>query len=247
MSKSLLGLVAGVLATSGELEPDCKVTDLVPEVGGTAYQGATIRHLLDMRAGVAFDEDYLATSGAIVAYRKATNWVSLDPGEAPSYLRSFYRAMTERDGPHGGRFHYVSPNTDLLGWVVERATGRRYADLISELIWRPMGAARSAYITVDRLGAPRAAGGICATVRDLALVGQLIANAGTRGGNQVLPCVWLDDMAAGGDPQAWSAGDFAAYIPGARYRSKWYIDDSDGPLLFSLGNHGQYLFVEAER
>ena len=61
VSKSLLGLVAGVLATSGELEPDREVMDLVPEVGGTAYEGATIRHLLDMRAGVAFDEDYLAT------------------------------------------------------------------------------------------------------------------------------------------------------------------------------------------
>jgi CubicO group peptidase (beta-lactamase class C family) len=155
--------------------------------------------------------------------------------------------MTERDGPHGGRFHYVSPNTDLLGWVIERATGRRYADLISELIWRPMGAARSAYITVDRLGAPRSAGGICATLRDLALVGQLIANGGTRGGNQVLPRAWLDDIAASGDPQAWSAGDFAAYLPGARYRSKWYVDDSDGPLLFGLGIHGQYLFVDAER
>ncbi|HEY1430882.1 MAG TPA: serine hydrolase, partial [Stellaceae bacterium] len=60
VSKSLLGLVAGVLAASGRLEPDRKVTDFVPEVGGTAYQGATVRHLLDMRAGVAFDEDYLA-------------------------------------------------------------------------------------------------------------------------------------------------------------------------------------------
>ena len=110
-----------------------------------------------------------------------------------------------------------------------------------------MGAARSAYITVDRLGAPRAAGGICATVRDLALVGQLIGNGGTRGGNQVLPRAWFDDIAAGGDPQAWSAGDFAAYLPGARYRSKWYIDDRDGRLLFGLGIHGQYLFVDAER
>ena len=166
-----------------------------------------------MRAGVAFDEDYLATSGPIVAYRKATNWVPLDPGEVPSDLRSFFRTMTERDGPHGGRFHYVSPNTDLLGWVIERATGRRYPDLISELIWRPMGAGRSAYITVDRLGAPRAAGGICATLRDLALVGQLIANGGTRGDKQVLPRAWLDDIAANGDPEAWSAGNFAEYLP----------------------------------
>ena len=125
VSKSLLGLVAGVLAASGELEPDRKVTDLVPEVGETAYKGATIRQLLDMRTGVAFDENYLATSGAMIAYRKATNWVPLDPGEAPSDLRSFYRAMTDRDGPHGGRFQDISPNTDLLGWVVERATGRR--------------------------------------------------------------------------------------------------------------------------
>ena len=87
VSKSLLGLVAGVLATSGKLEPDRKVTDLVPEVGETAYKGATIRQLLDMRTGVAFDENYLATSGAMIAYRKATNWVPLDPGEAPSDLR----------------------------------------------------------------------------------------------------------------------------------------------------------------
>jgi CubicO group peptidase (beta-lactamase class C family) len=152
-----------------------------------------------MRAGVAFDEDYLATSGAIIAYRKAADWVPLDPGEAPSDLRSFYTVTTERAGPHGGRFHYVSPNTDLLGWVIERATGQRYADLISELIWRPMGAARSAYITVDRLGAPRSAGGICAAFRDLALVGQLIANGGAQGGKQVLPSAWLDDIAARGD------------------------------------------------
>jgi hypothetical protein len=48
-------------------------------------------------------------------------------------------------------------------------------------------------------------------------------------------------------PQAWSAGDFAAYLPVVRYRSKWYIDDSNGPLLFGLGIHGQYLFVDAER
>ena len=110
-----------------------------------------------------------------------------------------------------------------------------------------MGAARSAYITVDRLGAPCAAGGICATLRGLALVGQLIANGGTGGGKQVLPRAWLDDIATSGDPEAWSAGNFAEYLPNARYRSKWYVDDSAGPLLFGLGIHGQYLFVDAER
>ena len=246
VSKSLLGLLAGVLAARGDLEPDRPVTDVLPEVAGTAYKGATIRQLLDMRAGVAFDEDYLASAGPIIAYRKATNWHPLEPGEAPSDLRSFYREMTESGGPHGGPVHYVSPNTDLLGWVIERATGRRYADLMSELIWKPMGAGGSAYITVDRLGAPRCAGGLCATVRDLARVGQLIVQGGARGRGAIIPEGWLDDLIEGGDPEAWAAGDLADYFPGVpmRYRSQWYVQDGEAPVLFGFGIHGQYLFVD---
>ena len=95
----------------------------VPEVKGTAYHGATLRHLLDMRAGIAWDENYLATSGPIVEYRKATGWNPLGPGETPSDLHSFYQHL-EKPGAHGGALHYVSPNSDLLGWVVERATSR---------------------------------------------------------------------------------------------------------------------------
>lgn len=246
VSKSLLGLLAGVLAARGDLDPDRPVTDVIPEVAGTAYNGATIRHLLDMRAGVAFDEDYLATSGPIVAYRKATNWNPLEPGDPPSDLRSFYREMTKSAGPHGGPFNYVSPNTDLLGWVIERATGARYADLMSELIWKPMGAARSAYITVDRLGAPRCAGGLCATVRDLARVGQLIVQGGSRGSAQIVPERWIDDIRRNGDPDAWAAGSFTSYFPGLpiRYRSKWYVQDGEAPMLFGVGIHGQNLFVD---
>jgi CubicO group peptidase (beta-lactamase class C family) len=249
VSKSMLGLLAGVLVERGVLQPDRPVTDVIPEVAPTAYAGATIRQLLDMRAGVLFDEDYLATSGPIIAYRKAVNWNPLDPGEAASDLRSFYREMTATMGPHGGPFSYVSPNTDLLGWVIERATGRRYADLMSELIWKPMGAAHSAYITVDRLGAPRCAGGMCVTVRDLARVGQMIVEGGAQGGTQVLPSRLIADLVHGGDPAAWAAGPFVDYYPGLpmRYRSQWYVVDGAAPLLFGLGIHGQNLFVDRAR
>ena len=246
VSKSLLGLLAGVLTARGDLEPDLPVADVIPEVAGTAYNGATVRQLLDMRAAIDFDEDYLASSGPISAYRKAANWNPVEPGDDPSDLRSFYREMTKSAGPHGGPFNYVSPNTDLLGWAIERATGARYADLMSELIWKPMGAARSAYITVDRLGAPRCAGGVCVTVRDLARVGQLIVQGGSRGGTQILPESWIDDIARNGDPDAWAAGSFVSYFGGLpiRYRSKWYVQDGEAPLLFGLGIHGQNLFVD---
>jgi CubicO group peptidase (beta-lactamase class C family) len=246
VSKSLLGLVAGILTEDGSLDPNAFVADYVPEIADTAYRGASVRHLLDMRAGVDFDENYLATSGAIIAYRKAQNWNPVDPGERPSDLRSFYASMTASDGPHNGRFHYVSPNTDLLGWVIERASGQRYADLMSDRLWRPMGAERSAYITVDRLGAPRCAGGVCTTVRDLARVGQLLLQGGSRDGRRIIPAKWIDDLISGGDPTAWNEGDFVELFRRApmRYRSKWYVQDGPAPLLFGFGVHGQNLFVD---
>lgn len=246
VSKSMLGILAGILAANGILDLEAPVASLVPEVAGTAYKGATLRQLLDMRAGILFDENYLATSGPIIAYRKSTNWNPLEPGEKPTDLRSFYPNLAESDGPHGGRFHYVSPNTDLLGWAIERAAGERYADLMSRLVWQPLGAERSAYITVDRLGAPRCAGGFCATARDLARVGQLVVQGGKRGARQVIPEAWIEDVLKNGDRAAWDQGDFIPYYPGLpiHYRSKWYVLNGPSPMLFGMGVNGQNLFVD---
>jgi len=245
VSKSMLGLLVGVLAARGELGLERPVTEYVSELKETAYRGATVRQLLDMRTGVAFDEDYLATSGPMIAYRKSTGWNPVEPGEKAGDLRSFFRELVEKDREDGGAFRYTSPNTDLLGWVIERATGGRYADLMSELLWKPLGAERSAYITVDRLGAPRCAGGMCVTLRDLARVGQMMV----EGGRGIVPREWLDDLERGGERAAWGAGNFAYIFPGLpmRYRAKWYALDGEPPMLFGWGIHGQHLFVDRMR
>lgn len=249
VSKSVLGVVAAILAAQGRFNTAAPVTSLIPEVAGSAYEGATLGQLLDMRAGIAFEENYEATSGAIIAYRKAQGWNPLAPGETPSDLRSFFPVLRDADGPHNGRFHYVSPNTDLLGWALERASGTRYADLASQLLWAPMGAQRDAYITVDRLGAPRCAGGVCATARDLARLGQLIAQGGARNGRQIIPEAWIEDITRNGDAEAWNRGDFAHLFPGAamHYRDKWYVTREDTPMLFGLGVNGQNLFIDRAR
>jgi CubicO group peptidase (beta-lactamase class C family) len=247
VSKSMLGLLAGVLAEQGILNVSQLVTDIIPELKSTAWEGATVMQLLDMRTGVAFNEDYLATSGPMIAYRRAAGWNPLE-GEQPSDLRSFFRDLTESDGRHGGRFWYVSPNTDLLGWIIERLSGRHYAELMSELLWQPMGAAESAYITLDRLGAPRTAGGMCATTRDLARVGQMLLEGGSYRDRQVVPPSWIDMIVNDGDQEAWSAGNLASYYPGIpiHYRAKWFVERSANPVLFCLGIHGQNLFVDAK-
>lgn len=246
VSKSMLGLVAGTLVELGELAEDDLITKHVPEVANTAYAGATVRDLLDMRAGVFFDEDYLATAGPIIDYRYAANWNPVPKDHEGGDLRSFMSVLNERDGPHGGRFHYVSPNTDLLAWVFERASGMRYAELVSERLWKPLGAEASGYITVDRIGGARAAGGKCMLARDLARVGMMMANGGQREGKQVVPAIWLEDIVKNGDPKAWKCGDFYDDM-GQRdihYRSKWYIQRDAEPMIFGVGIHGQFLFVD---
>jgi CubicO group peptidase (beta-lactamase class C family) len=239
VSKSMLGVLAGILSHKG------KLTVYVPEVRGTAWNKATVQNVLDMRVGIEFDEDYEATSGPIVEYRKSTGWNPLGPSEAPSDLRSFFSQLTETDGPHEGRFHYVSPNTDLAAWIIERATGTRFADLMSRHLWQPMGAEAPAYITVDRLGAPRGAGGMCVTVRDLARTGQLIVDGGMAGTTRVISPDWIDDLFTGGDTAAWAKGDFADYYPGRtmHYRNKWYVQRGDRPMAFGSGIHGQNLWI----
>ena len=246
VSKSMLGLVAGTLVERGELAENDLVTKYVPELANTAYAGAKVRDLLDMRAGILFEEDYLATDGPIIDYRFAANWNPVPKDYVASDLRSFMSLLTRSDGPHGGRFHYVSPNTDLLAWVFERATGIRYAELVSERLWRPLGAEAAGYITVDRIGGARAAGGKGMLARDLARVGMMMANGGKRDGKQVVPASWLEDIIKNGDPQAWKDGDFYNKM-GQReihYRSKWYIQRDSEPLIFGVGIHGQFLFVD---
>jgi CubicO group peptidase (beta-lactamase class C family) len=132
-----------------------------------------------------------------------------------------------------------------LGWILERVSGVRFADLISDLLWKPMGAQCAAYITVDRLGAPRCAGGICTTTMDLARVGQLIVQSGRRDGMPIIPAGWIEDMLGGGDPKAWSDGDMIAYLGNRpmHYRSKWYVL-RDRDIAFGLGVYGQNVFVD---
>jgi CubicO group peptidase (beta-lactamase class C family) len=249
VSKSMLGLLAGCLNDKGLLDLDAALTDYVPELAETAYAGATVRQALDMRVGVEFSEDYLATSGPIISYRKAANWNPVEPGDSVPDLRGFQGMLTETDGPHGGRFHYVSPVTDLLAWVFERAAGKRYADLMSEHLWRPMGAEKAAYITVDRIGGARAAGGMCVTARDLARVGALMCQGGARDGKQVIPKAWLDDIVDNGDRQAWVQGDFHERFDTYNmcYRSKWYVHREERPLIHGMGIHGQFLFADPAR
>jgi CubicO group peptidase (beta-lactamase class C family) len=246
VSKSICGALGGILAGRGLLDPDASVIKYIPELASSVYAGCTVWHLLDMAVGIAFNEDYDDPKGDVARYRNAVGWDPLPAGDQPIDLRSFL-ALQRPDGQkHGGLFHYVSTNTDVLGWVYERACGRTYADIVSEYLWRPLGAECHAYITVDAHNAMRAAGGICVTPRDLARFGEMIRRRGVANGRQVVPGAWIDDINTRGDADAWARSELADLFPRASYRSQWYRIDRDRNVLVAFGIHGQWIYIHPD-
>lgn len=246
ISKSICGTLGGVLADRGLLDPDAPVTAYIPELAQSVYGTCSVRHLLDMTVGISFVEDYDDPDGDVIRYRYAVGWDPLPAGRETPDLRGFLATMKPDGKTHGEVFHYVSTNTDVLGWVYERAAGQPLADLLSQYIWQPLGAASNAYITVDKHGAMRAAGGICVTPHDLARFAEMMRRRGIAGDRQVVPGWWIDDINTQGDPEAWTPSEFAALFPNASYRSKWYRIDRTKNVLMAIGIHGQYIYIHPE-
>ncbi|HEY1384367.1 MAG TPA: serine hydrolase, partial [Dongiaceae bacterium] len=247
VSKSITGTLAGILVERGQLDPDALVVRYVPEAANSVYGDCTVRHVLDMAVGISFVEDYLDTTGDFARYRAATGWNPVANPALASDVRSFLVTLRRDANPHGAVFHYVSPNSDMLGWILERAAGAPYARLLSDLIWRRLGTEADAHVTVDRLGAARAAGGICVTLRDLARFGEMVRNLGRAGAHQIVPRGWIEDILRNGDQRAWLAQPTAAkFLPNGRYRSQWYMIGNASGAYCAIGIHGQWIYVDPE-
>jgi CubicO group peptidase (beta-lactamase class C family) len=245
VSKSIVGCVAGTLVNAGLLDPESTVSDHVPEVAKSGYGSATVRHLLDMRTGVRFRETYTLPDAEVRVMERSMGWRPSQPGDpAGAYA---YLTTLAKEGPHGGAFTYRSADTDMLGWVCERASGTRMADLVSERIWVPMGAERDAEITCDAVGSAIHDGGISATARDLARFGQLLLEDGRVGSTQVVPRQWLAaSWTAEPDVKAaFAESENEPFLPGGWYRNQfWFVPGLTGDVLLCLGIHGQMVHVD---
>jgi CubicO group peptidase (beta-lactamase class C family) len=241
VSKSVTAAVAGVLAGRGVLDPAAQASSIVPELASTSFAGATVQHLLDMRAGTKFSEDYEDLDADVRRYEQVYLWRPRDGSPLPPDALAYYTTL-HNDGPHGGPFRYRSILTDVLAWVLERAAGRRLSELIAAELWQPMGAEFDAEITVDSRGNPMADGGVCATLRDLGRFGQLYAT----GGGGIVPESWVADTIRGapdGVEAFTGADELPGYPPGAHYRNCWWIRDPGEPFFNASGIYGQNIFV----
>jgi hypothetical protein len=248
VSKSVVGLVAAVLCGQGRLDEGALVTSYLPDLVGSGWDGATVRDLLDMRVGIHFSEDYLDPASEVRRLDESVGWATRGPHSPPD-LRAFLRELRS-DRPHGGAFAYSSAITDALGLVCEAAGGASFPELASDLVWQPIGAAHDAFVTVDPVGTSMYDGGICATLRDLARFGAVVAAGGrSLAGEQVVPAAWIDDLFRGGPDSAaaFAAADHDYGLAGGSYRGQFWSPAAGRDVVLCLGIHGQMIYVDRAR
>ncbi len=246
VAKSFVGTLVGLAESRGLIDLDRPLDLYVPELAGCGYQGATVRQVLDMRSGINFVEDYLDPESHMGALERASGWKPQRPGELANTY-DLILALSQA-GPHGGPFRYRSIETDVLGWVLERATGLSLAELLSQWLWIPMGAEAEACFTVDAAGTCLADGGLNATLRDYGRFGLLFANEGAIAGRQVVPAAWVA-ACRNGDTAAFAEAPNAAMLdlPQACYSRQWWVLDREAGIIAALGIHGQMIYVDPGR
>ena len=244
ISKSIVSTVVGALVAQGKIDASEGVDHYIPELGACGYRGATVRDVLDMRSGVRFSEEYLDPLSEVRQLDKAVGWAPRRDGEAAT-LKQFLVTL-EQEREHGGHFEYRSCETDVLGWLCEAVSGRKFADLASDILWSRLGARHDAFIAVDAEGTGMFDGGICASLEDMARFGAMIRDGGVSlGGQRILESAWVDDIFAGGQDsgEAFAAGKESEVMPGGKYRSQFWFLSHDWDTAYCLGIHGQMVYI----
>lgn len=243
VSKSLTGTVAGILINDGRLNPDKKVVEYIPELKNSpGFADATVQEVLDMTTSIVFSEDYDDPEAEIASHEQATAWRGRTP-IAKKGLYSFAQTIKKDQRAHGKLFHYASINTDVLGWLIERASNQRFIDFVSQTVWSKLGAEYDAQISVDYLGSPVANGGFVITLRDLARFAQMVLDDGYFNEQQIISSGWIDDIRFNGKNSAWKPAKFGKIWPHGFYRNQWYVTNDDYGSFFAVGVNGQHIWI----
>ena len=232
VAKSFLSALMGIVLEDGDIKSiDDQVTDYVPMLIGSAYDGATIKDVLQMSSGVVFNEDYLAFNSDI---NKMGRILALGGS-----MDTFAASLDERFVEPETVWQYVSIDTHVVGMVIRGATGRTISELLTEKIFSKMGFEADPYYVSDGYGVAFVLGGLNLRTRDYARFGQMIANGGAWNGQQIVPRAWL---AASTKPSANAATGKPAY------GYQWWIHQGASAGEFNAqGVYGQYIFIDTAR
>jgi CubicO group peptidase (beta-lactamase class C family) len=193
VTKSFISALVGIAIGEGRVDSLRDPIDAyIPRLAGTAWEGTTIRNLLEMESGVHWDEG----TPVLVVNTQVQQWIEIildyyTDGEL-GQTRNEFLASLPRVAPQGTRFSYNSGNTQVLGWMLERVYRRPLNEVLSEKLWKPAGMADGARMMTDRLGDVIGSQGLYARSLDFARFGELFRNGGrTPSGRRVIPKAWV--------------------------------------------------------
>ncbi len=240
VAKSFVGTLAGILHEQGLVDQDAPLVSYVPELARSGYKDAKLSHALNMTSGVRFVEDYGRPESDMTRIDIASGWRPVPEDEAQHTIRDIILTLP-KIRKHGKIFEYKSIETDVVAWALERAANKPLAALVSELIWKKIGAEHHAFFTVDRAATALADGGFNATLRDYARFGLMMQNSGKVGNQQVVPATWIDTCASGnrsvyGPPNTDTCPDGA-------YSNFWWDNNIEAGDFMARGVFGQMIYV----
>jgi CubicO group peptidase (beta-lactamase class C family) len=247
-TKSFIGTLTRMLVEEGQIDPARTMGSYIPELKGSAFEDATVQQVLDMTTSIEFSEVYADPNADIWAYGFVFGISDvLDPAQRKSSIFEYLPTLGKmKQYAHGDAFHYVTPNTDVLGWLLSRVSGQSIAELLATRFWQPMGMERDAYVWLDRSGREMAGGGLNMTARDAARFGQMVLQGGEYNGVQVVSPAVARRILTPGNAETFSRlyNDPWYTQVGHSYHDQWWSFNNPHKAVSAIGVHGQFIYID---
>ena len=235
VAKSFISALVGIAYEEGLIDSlDDPVTKYLEDFKETGYDGVTIKDILQMSSGVLFNEDYADYDSDINRFGRAV--------ATGTSMRDFSKTLTREREP-GTYMHYVSINTQVLGFLLQEVTNKSISQYLYNKIWNPLGMEDSAYFILDDVKDEFALGGLNATLRDYAKFGLLYLQNGRWNDNQIISKQWIEDS---------HSTDGIHLVPGERetssnpwgYGYQWWIPGFPDTDYTASGVYNQYIYID---
>lgn len=246
-TKSIIGMLAQIAKQKGLFDETDLASKYVPELlGNPAWSDVTVRDVWDMRDGTKFDENYDDNDSDVRVQDRAINWRPRLEGD-PKGVRDFVsKNVDEKVAPTGSKFTYSSVQTEILGMIIEGASGQSLENFFQNEFWSKIGAEHDAAFNTDGFGQPLAQGGLNMTLRDFGRVAQLVMNKGkTHQGEQLIDAAFFSDLVT---PKKHLNDAFANYKSffgdTGQYRSQFWVVKPEAKQFMQVGTHGQIAYYD---
>jgi len=242
VTKSFTGTLMLMLMEERRVDGNKTVAEYLPELKQSAFADATVQQVMDMTNAIAYDETYDDPESDIAGFLAA-----MYPGGEGLYANLQGLTRQHPKLKHGQAFHYVTPDPEVLGWIIRRITGQNLAEAMQERIWSKLGTEHEGNYWLDPLGVEMAGGGLSISLRDAARFGQMILDDGMANGQRVLSPALAQRIKTPRNQQVFNRYYQDAWYEQVTedYHDQWW-SYAGVDAVVALGIHGQFIYINSQ-